>query len=109
MPDQALLYVTGNGGKTWTASPLPTAAPFGSPDFITPTTGWVTDGQRLYATRDGGRHWTTIAPNVSLYQTMLDFVSGQVGFAVSANWSPYLLATTDGGHTWTHIPVRVTP
>ena len=60
--------------------------------------GFVTDGNTLYTTQDGGQTWQETTPNVGLKGTsQLDFVSDQVGWAVC---SGRLLRTDDGGRTW---------
>lgn len=68
--------------------------------------GFATDGNTMFATRDGGATWTSFSPNRSLDGvTQMDFVSPTVGFAIMprANHGDLLLTTTDGGHTWTAV------
>jgi photosystem II stability/assembly factor-like uncharacterized protein len=63
--------------------------------------GWVTDGDVLYVTTDGGSHWTTIPPTPPFANVkQIDFVSPQLGWAVTPT---SLLKTEDGGSTWTPV------
>lgn len=59
------LYVTHDGGATWTT--LPVKGPFqgGSLQFVNLSTGWALKLGRLLRTSDGGHTWTTLVPRVS--------------------------------------------
>jgi len=62
----------------------------------------------LYSTSDGGQHWTKLSPGANFKQiTDLSFVSSTTGWAIGrqSNTSSFLLKTTDGGKTWTPIPI----
>ncbi len=62
--------------------------------------GWVSDGDVLYATSDGGRRWTTIRPGYPFVNVaQIDFISPQVGWAAGEPGFPRLLKTEDGGRT----------
>lgn len=108
-----VFYVTHDGGETWGATTSIQSAVIY--DFVDLNHGWATDepyrkgGGKLYETRDGGRSWTAITPNVSLeHVTKLNFVSHQVGWAFGYTQSgPFLLKTTDGGRTWVRIIPRL--
>lgn len=59
-----LLLSTADGGRTWTAAPLPLAADdwFGnSLFFLDPGHGWLLSGGAVWETTDGGAHWTGLA------------------------------------------------
>ena len=86
-----LVYVTHDGGRTWTSTtsttPLRNAVIV---SFINVSDGWAIEHDptapggkaRLYVTSDGGRHWMTIIPNVRLQWGMLiQFVSRRTGLA----------------------------
>jgi photosystem II stability/assembly factor-like uncharacterized protein len=97
------IYVTHDGGSTWqSTTPLPRE--FSIVDFADSQHGWATDGSILYRTSDGGQHWTQLSTSESLKNvSQLDFVSDQIGWAISSTPSNSVLKTVDGGHTWTVI------
>ena len=101
------IYVTHDKGTTWTStSPLPFAAV--ATDFLDTQHGWTTNGKSLYRTSDGGQNWIRLSPNVDFKRvTSLDFVSSTLGWAIGrqSNASSFLLKTTDGGKTWTPVPI----
>ena len=100
------LYVSSDGGKTWTPQALPTA--YGLLDFISPTEGWwagnntqqdTTVPRVLYHTTDAGKTWS--AGRKLNWGGQLDFISGQAGWAVAINGSAVALVQTgDGGNKW---------
>ena len=102
------MYATRDGGKTWTSTtPLPLAAV--AVGFAYQQHGWATDRVTLYRTSDGGQQWVKLSPDTSFKQvTSLDFVSSTLGWAISEQGqNTFLLKTTDGGETWTPIPLTV--
>ncbi len=57
------LFVTADGGKTWSALPNPPIG--GTIQFLSTSTGWVVGGalgDELYRTQDGGRTWERKIP-----------------------------------------------
>jgi photosystem II stability/assembly factor-like uncharacterized protein len=109
-----VLYVTHDGGTTWMPT-TPLTFPQGyyrggsfadvGGSLVDVNHGWVTDGDTLYATNDGGRRWAAIRPGWPFREVGgLDFISIQVGWATGhfVN-APFLLRTIDGGHTWTDL------
>lgn len=116
------LYVTRDSGTTWTHT-TPVAVQsyrtvsgnlspnYRSSSFADASHGWVTDGDALYVTTDGGRRWTRMQTGVApalgpLGQ--LDFISPSVGWATGqALFSPFLMRTLDGGRTWTAVSYTV--
>lgn len=69
--------------------------------------GWVTDGDVLYVTDDGGRRWRKIHARVPLGRQLasLEFISPLVGWATGpAMTEPFLVKTSDGGRTWKPVP-----
>ena len=50
--------ITGNGGSTWRAEPLPPALDgLTQLDFVSPTNGWAVAQGRLLETTNGGVNW----------------------------------------------------
>jgi photosystem II stability/assembly factor-like uncharacterized protein len=102
-------YVTHDGGANW-QSTTPLAASATIADFIDMDHGWASDGTLLYMTSDGGHHWTKLSPGANFKNvSRLNFVSSNIGWAIgsTANNSPSLLKTVDGGQTWTVIPYTI--
>jgi photosystem II stability/assembly factor-like uncharacterized protein len=111
--NSALIYVTRDGGLTWTQAGKIENAGSGmgqSTDVADAITFWdyVPDGNTLWSTTDGGKSWNSFNPQPSLYDPQhpgpdglmamqIDFVSQDEGWAV-VNGS--LLHTKDGGRTW---------
>jgi photosystem II stability/assembly factor-like uncharacterized protein len=97
------IYVTDDGGSTWrSTTPLPGALSI--IDFVDLQHGWASDGTLLYRTADGGTHWAKLSPSGNFQNVShLDFVSDQVGWAISSPspGSSSVLKTADGGQTWT--------
>lgn len=103
----AVFFVTHDGGAIWTYTTPLSVAHWGPSSFADFNHGWVAEGDTLYVTSDGGRKWTTIRPAPTFGDfRQLDFISPQVGWAVS-QMPPFLLKTLDGGHTWTPVTYTV--
>jgi photosystem II stability/assembly factor-like uncharacterized protein len=99
------VYVTHNGGASWQPTAL-LKVNYITDTFSDASHGWVTDGTTLFSTSDGGQHWTQLPASSVLQQVQrLDFVSSQIGWAISQPSSAglALLKTTDGGKTWTVV------
>ena len=107
-----VLYVSRDGGLTWTASaPVRTygSNEVGLPSvaLLDPLHAWSYSGVRLFATTDGGLHWSAFSdravPEVTLFA--LGFQTPEDGWAMAGlirgatEW-PYLYRTTDGGSDW---------
>jgi photosystem II stability/assembly factor-like uncharacterized protein len=116
LPAGSRLFITHNSGTTWQSRPLP---PESSSLLITFTDMQhglvaVSSGTTLYHTSDGGAHWAKITPRVTTSISafaQLDFVSTGIGWALGNTpdgASELLLKTTDGGRTWTRIPLTTT-
>lgn len=93
--EAAILYVTQDAGATWQPRILPVNRVLGSPEFVDAQYGWVTDGQTISATQDGGQTWLPVseAPSPTL-QGNLDFISPSNGWATSGRWSRSARATS---------------
>lgn len=118
------LFFTRDGGSHWQEQSLPRSSGAlagwtGSdrlPRFFPPNrqngilmTGvyWSAGGSMLYATYDGGLHWTLMPPHEDL--TLFSFASSTQGWAWredSESEQGALYRTTDGGRSWhfVHTP-----
>lgn len=99
--DRALFFfITKDSGTSWTAGAA-IIHQDGSPSFVwsfaDASHGFVTDGQNLYSSIDGGQTWARVQTNLQMQEpSKLIFVSPQAGFILGEN----VLQTTDGGLTW---------
>ena len=69
--------------------------------------GGMIDGDVLYTTSNGGHRWTRLRLPVFADMRDLQFNSPQVGWAAARQMSPFLLNTTDVGHTWAPVPYAI--
>ena len=69
---------------------------FSAVEFVSPETGWLAGGGRIFRTEDGGVHWTTQRSGAGGV-VAFDFVSASMGWSVLTNG---LLRTRDGGVHW---------
>lgn len=103
------LYVTQNGGQTWTPTKFANINRQDGQALIVDTTvsqhAWAASGTNLYATNDGGQSWTQL-PQLPDPVDTFNFVDPNNGWAISTRiQAPHsdLLHTTDGGRTWQPI------
>jgi photosystem II stability/assembly factor-like uncharacterized protein len=98
---------TVDGGETWTWA-IRGDAEHGYLSgegifFLDPDRGWMSGFSSLRKTYDGGETWTPVAipiePGVGVHLRDLCFADAQHGWVVGENGT--ILATTDGGATWT--------
>lgn len=97
--------ITGTRPATSTPSQTPTVtavsadqAQLNYVSFIDPQVGWLTFGDDILHSGDGGLTWQQIATLRGVKQ--IDFVSADTGWASSEN---VLYRSDDGGHTWQKI------
>jgi photosystem II stability/assembly factor-like uncharacterized protein len=114
------VYVSANGGSTWTARPTPRwwAPLIGSNDAqmfsaVSPTVWFAAGWRKLIVTRDAGRTWQRVpVTDLPAHWTIsaISFTSPRVGWAVFQSYRPpaappsprsVLMRTTDGGVHWT--------
>jgi photosystem II stability/assembly factor-like uncharacterized protein len=107
-----LVYVTHDGGATWTLSGNVPSQGRRAYDFISLNDGFAWNGA-LQVTHNSGGSWSQITPNVSFGDNVpaMDFVSTTAGWIVQneVNGSTPLYRTTDGGATWTLVSGNVPP
>lgn len=101
------LYITHDGGNTWTPSPA-FARNAEHTDIISMSNTISWDWANIFhVTSNGGNAWTTVTPNVTFGDGFreLDFVSPTTGWArlQESDGHTALYRTTDGGSTWTKL------
>ncbi len=103
------LYVTHNGGTSWSLAPAFVPSYFTDRfDFTSIIDGIVWDGaSAFYATNNTGASWSKVTPNVNFGEGLraLDFVSRTTGWVydTDASGNGALYRTTNGGRTWTKL------
>ncbi len=103
---QTAVYVTSDGGNTWTLTPalIPGA---GESDFLSAQEAIIYNGEQFYVTRDAARTWSTVSPDIVFGDSFatMDFVNLNTGWVVTVDPANkrLLYRTNDGGATW--LPV----
>src|SRR5436309_547256 len=83
-PGATAIATSGNGGRSWRASLVPGAPKHWNADLIDPRHWRLTDGTRVLATDDAGRHWRTKTPAQKMKDSIgtpltLNFLSPRLG------------------------------
>lgn len=113
---RSVVAATHDGGKTWTVNLHVNGVVWGV-STIAQSDAWVSTfnlqtGPQLLFTSNGGHSWMVL--NTSTILKNIDFVNASSGWAEEAKPSdepysggnfPYLVHTTDGGKTWTPVPL----
>lgn len=115
--NESLGYVSGNygmilkttdGGNTWNQCHWSGAADLESLFFLDDQVGWACgqDGM-IIKTANGGLGWTIQAYNIAGSLASVWFTDPMNGVAVGETKSPFnfMVRTTDGGATWTEVPM----
>jgi photosystem II stability/assembly factor-like uncharacterized protein len=102
---QTAVYVTSDGGDTWTLTPtvIPEA---GQSDFLSANEAVIFNGDQFYVTHDAARTWATVSPSIVFGDSFvtMDFINPNSGWIVTvAEDQRALYRTQDGGATW--LPV----
>jgi photosystem II stability/assembly factor-like uncharacterized protein len=111
MGTRAGVYVTSNGGATWSRRRPPritgTYSQYRDLDFPGRKTGWVVgDRGAIAKTTDGGAHWKRQKSGTSRTLTAVCFVSASRGYVVGKRG--IVLRTVDGGKHWARLKARST-
>ena len=104
------VLTTTNGGQTWQVSPLGATWPLHSLDWADDTTLVVVGLMAsAFISTDAGQTWQPFASLASELSTLqsygtpsVRFQSRRVGSVSSGSGQGYVLATTNGGQTWTN-------
>lgn len=122
-------YATDDGGETWTPRPgiieggTNFVGSYRQLDIVSVKDIFVCNGANLYVTHDGAQNWQIIKPNLDFDRTsshggvsQIDFVNATHGWAVVYDTFKhfthnkyYLYKTSDGGKTWTELPLKIAP
>jgi len=95
-----VVFVTVNGGLTWSASPPPEEHARWLVDVVTARTWKLYSGRSVLTTTDAGLIWRRAESNLSLpAQAVVDYVDVNHGWYLPAGGAG-LERTTDGGVTW---------
>lgn len=98
------IYVTTDGGRTWSTHPPPVYSPIDVIDFIDAKNGWTASlSGEVYRTTNSARDWTLVGRLSVLGETVhnVQFLDSKVGFALAVGeFASTTLRTTDGGRTW---------
>ena len=92
--------VTADGGLHWRTVPLKETPV--SLFFLNENLGWLVTTKGLWQTLEAGRAWTKL-PKVPAEIYRVCFVDETHGWAIGPKKT--VLATQDGGQTWTHVRV----
>ncbi|MCF8567383.1 hypothetical protein LLE49_21920 [Alicyclobacillus tolerans] len=108
------LYVTNDGGKSWTSYKIPTGT-VADVQFLSPSSGFLKsyvpgktpsspETPEWFCTQNGGRTWTRL--NISLPNQGTTDTS--IEFSTNTNWwaenQTGLFKTTNGGKSWVQVP-----
>jgi photosystem II stability/assembly factor-like uncharacterized protein len=96
------LYVTRDGGRTWTSLGELPRNDYEAMFFLDDQHGWVSaSGGRHASTRDGGKTWIEQTPPLQAQLREIYFATPHVGWLLPhRGHQGGLLATSDGGVTW---------
>jgi photosystem II stability/assembly factor-like uncharacterized protein len=103
-----------NGGKSWRAHLVPGPPRYWTVDLIDVRHWRLSDGTRMLASDDAGRHWRSWQPAVKMKDSVgtpltLDFLSPRLGFAVPDGNHGSLWWTRDGGTSWKPLTITAGP
>jgi hypothetical protein len=99
------LFMSTNGGKTWSALKRPSRDALSSVDFVSSKRGFVLDGAgRVWTTANRGKHWTQLVGTGTLSAYDMAFNAANRGYLMIGSFGTqrggFVLKTSDGGRTW---------
>jgi photosystem II stability/assembly factor-like uncharacterized protein len=108
------IATSANGGRSWRTRLVPGPRRYWTVDLIDVLHWRLSDGSRLLATDDGGRHWRRSKPTVKMKDMVgtplrLDFLTPHLGFAIPDGNGGPLWSTRDGGTTWKPVTITAGP
>jgi photosystem II stability/assembly factor-like uncharacterized protein len=113
-PGATAIATSSNGGGSWRARLVPGPPKQWRVDLLDLKHWRLSDGDRLLASDDGGRHWRRWQPERTMKDSVgapleLNFLSPSLGFALPvANAGP-LWWTRDGGTSWQPVQITAGP
>lgn len=112
--DRGVCWITRDGGESWNFSPTPVQCALRGVHFLTDRIGWAVGGEVAPYTRfasgvvihtlDGGQSWQVLSQQTVPPLTQVRFLDQELGMAVgdaNSSCASGVLATVDGGKTWT--------
>lgn len=112
--DRGVCWTTRDGGASWSFSPTPVQCALHGVHFLTDRIGWAVGGEVAPYTRfasgvvihttDGGQTWQVLSQHTLPPLTQVRFLDQELGLAIGETTSTCatgMLATIDGGVTWT--------
>ncbi len=95
------LYETNDGGQNWALKSLGASdSTIYKIDFPIPSHGFISGGEKVYRSVDGGDSWTSKLAS-DRFLADIDFANQFVGMAVGENGK--VIGTTDGGDNWMEL------
>lgn len=97
------IFITQDGGKTWTAGAGVPGS--GLTSVVSPNDVYILFSGVIFVSHDATQTWTNVSPSVDLNANTIlqfQFVDTQTGWVVLSDASSHtsLYKTTDGGQTW---------
>ena len=112
--DRGVCWMTRDGGASWNFSPTPVQCALRGVHFLTDRIGWAVGSEVAPYTRfasgvvihttDGGQSWQLLSQQTLPPLMQVRFLDQELGLAVgetTSNCGTGIMATIDGGTTWT--------
>jgi photosystem II stability/assembly factor-like uncharacterized protein len=100
---QTYIYMTEDGGNTWSLSGSPVNGS-GQIEYLSVTDYIMYGMDQFHVTRDAGRLWSTISPDVYFGDRVggVEFVNPATGWVIVSDSAGHnkLYMTSDGGRSW---------